>query len=315
MKVVLTDQVFPTITTEQQILGEIGAELTVLDDSSPQSIRDKAEDADALLNTYAPIDRETLERLSKLKIVARYGIGVDNVDLEAARERDVVVTNVPDYCVDEVADHTLSLLLAVMRKVVIGHTHVQGGGWGIDPLRPVHRLQGKTLGLIGFGNIARGVAARALPFGLRVLAFDPYVSGDLLEASRAQRAESLEELLETSDAVSVHVPLLPETRNLIDASAIRKMPSTAVLLNTSRGPVVDVDAVVTALREGRLAGAGLDVFPTEPPDFAALAGAPNLVVTPHAAFYSDEAITESQTKAANNIVAVLQGKEPKYRVN
>jgi D-3-phosphoglycerate dehydrogenase len=315
MKVVLTDQVFPTISTERQILGEIGADLTVLEDASPQSIRNNAGDADALLNTYAPIDRETLEHLSNLKIVARYGIGVDNVDLEGARERGVVVTNVPDYCVDEVADHTFALLLALVRKVVIGHAHVQGGGWGIDPLRPIHRLRGQTLGLIGFGNIARGVAARALPFGLRVLAFDPYVADDILEASMAERAESLAELLETSDAVSVHVPLLPETRALIDADAIQKMQPSALLLNTSRGPVVDVDAVVAALREGRLAGAAFDVFPTEPPQPERLADAPNLVVTPHAAFYSDEAIAESQTKAANNIVAVLQGKEPKYKVN
>src|SRR5215210_1895761 len=195
MKVVLTDQVFPTISTEQQILGEIGADLIVLDDPSPQAIRDKAKDADALLNTYAPIDRETLEHLSDLKIVARYGIGVDNVDLEAAREHGVVVTNVPDYCVDEVADHTFALLLAVMRKIVIGHGHVQGGGWGIDPLRPIHRLREQTLGLIGFGNIARGVAARALPFGLRVLTFDPYVSDQILEANMTQRAESMTQLL------------------------------------------------------------------------------------------------------------------------
>ncbi|MQA99840.1 MAG: C-terminal binding protein [Actinobacteria bacterium] len=315
MKVVLTDQVFPTIDTEVEILGKIGAELVVLDDPSPESIRANARDADALLNTYSPIDGETLGHLEKVKIIARYGIGVDNVDLEAARERGVVVTNVPDYCVDEVADHTLTLLLAVARKVVIGHAHVMGGGWGIDPVRPVHRLRGQTLGLVGFGNIARGVAARARPLGLEVLAFDPYVKDDVLRALGAARAGSLDELLGAADIVSVHVPLLPETRGLIGAEAIEKMRPGAIVLNTSRGPIVDVDAVVAALREGRLGGAGLDVFPSEPPDAAAFGGIANLVVTPHSAFYSDEAITESQTKAANNVVAVLRGEQPNYRVN
>lgn len=315
MKVVLTDQVFPTIDTERTILDEIGAELVVLDDPSPESIRANAGDADALLNTYSPIDRQTLEHLAKVKIIARYGIGVDNVDLEAARERGVIVTNVPDYCVDEVADHTFTLLLAVARKVVVGHSHVMAGGWGIDPLRSIHRLRGQTLGLIGFGNIARGVASRAQAFGLEVRAFDPYVKDDVLEAHGAGRAESMDEVLGTADVVSVHVPLLPETHGLIGAEAITKMRPDAILLNTSRGPIVDVDAVVAALRERRLGGAGLDVFPAEPPEVDGFEGVDNLVVTPHAAFYSDEAITESQTKAASNIVSVLQGEEPKYRVN
>ena len=315
MKVVLTDQVFPTIDTERKILGEIGAELVVLDDPSPESIRTNARDADALLNTYSPIDRETIEQFEKVKIIARYGIGVDNVDLEAARERGVVVTNVPDYCVDEVADHTLTLLLAVARKVVIGNAHVMGGGWGIDPVRPIHRLRGQTLGLVGFGNIARAVASRARALGLEVLTFDPYVKDDVLEAQGAVRAGSMDEVLSAADIVSVHVPLLPETSGLIGAEAIKKMRPGAIMLNTSRGPIVDVDAVVAALREGRLGGVGLDVFPSEPPDAATFRGIGNLVVTPHSAFYSDEAITESQTKAANNIVAVLRGEQPKYRVN
>src|SRR5918997_1659117 len=196
MKVVLTDQVFPTTDVERAILSEVGAELVVLDDPSPESIRTSGQDADALLNTYAPIDRTTLEKLDKLRIVARYGIGVDNVDLQAARERGVVVTNVPDYCVEEVADHTFALLLAVVRKVLIGHAHVTDGGWGIDPLRPIHRLRGQTLGLIGFGNIARAVATRAAAFGLRIATYDPYISDEVLEAQEAHRADSLEKLIE-----------------------------------------------------------------------------------------------------------------------
>jgi D-3-phosphoglycerate dehydrogenase / 2-oxoglutarate reductase len=315
MKVVLTDQVFPTIDNERRILGSIGAELVVLDDSSVESVRENARDADGLLNTYVPIDRETLTHLERCKVIARYGIGVDNVDLSAARDRGVVVTNVPDYCVDEVADHTMSLLLAGARKIVTGHAHTIAGGWGIDPMRPVHRLRGRTLGLIGFGNIARGVAARAQPFGLDVVTYDPYVADEILESMRVSRAASLEELLGASDIVSVHVPLMEETRGLIGERALERMRPGALLLNTSRGPIVDVDAVLAALRKGGLGGAGLDVFPTEPPNAAAFEGVDNLVVTPHAAFYSDEAITESQTKASSCIVAVLKGEEPRYRVN
>ena len=315
MKVVLTDQVFPSTDVERKILTNIGAELVVLDDPSVESIRTHARDAVALLNTYAPIDQSTLEHLEKCKVIARYGIGVDNIDLEAARQRDVIVTNVPDYCVDEVADHTLSLLLAVARKIVIGHAHTTGGGWGIDPLRPIHRLRGQTLGLIGFGNIARAVAARAKAFGLTVQTYDPYVKDDVIREGGVERASTLESLLESSDIVSVHVPLLDETRGLIGAEMLERMRPGAVLLNTSRGPIVDVDEVLQALESGRLGGAGIDVFPTEPPDRDSFEGIGNLVVTPHAAFYSDEAIVESQTKAAGCIVAVLQGEQPRYRVN
>jgi D-3-phosphoglycerate dehydrogenase len=315
MKVVLTDQVFPSTDVERKILTDIGADLVVLEDSSEESIRTHARDADALLNTYAPIDRSTLEHLEKCKVIARYGIGVDNIDLEAARERGIVVTNVPDYCVDEVADHTMSLLLAVARKVVIGHAHTMSGGWGIDPLRPIHRLRGQNLGLVGFGNIARAVAARAQPFGLAVQTYDPYVKEEVIQEAGVKRASTLEALLETSDIVSVHVPLLDETRGLIGAEALARMRPDAVILNTSRGPIVDVDEVLRALRSGRLGGAGLDVFPTEPPDHGSFEGISNLVVTPHAAFYSDEAIIESQTKAAGCVVAVLHGEQPRYRVN
>jgi D-3-phosphoglycerate dehydrogenase / 2-oxoglutarate reductase len=315
MKVVLTDQVFPTTDNERRILASIGADLVVLEDSSVESVRENARDADGLLNTYVPIDRETLQHLERCKVIARYGIGVDNVDLDAARARGVVVSNVPDYCVEEVADHTIALLLAVARKIVTGHAHTVAGGWGIDPLRPVHRLRDRSLGLIGFGNIARGVAARAQPFGLDVATHDPYVPDDLLASMGVTRAASLDELLGASDIVSIHVPLIDETRSLIGARALERMRRGAILLNTSRGPVVEVDAVLAALRKGRLGGAGLDVFPTEPPDAEELRGVDNLVVTPHAGFYSDEAIVESQTKASNCVVAVLRGEEPPYRVN
>jgi D-3-phosphoglycerate dehydrogenase / 2-oxoglutarate reductase len=315
MKVVLTDQVFPSTDTERKMLTDVGAELVILDDPSPASIRNGASDAAALLNTYAPIDRTTLDHLKECKVIARYGIGVDNIDLEAARERGIVVTNVPDYCVDEVADHTIALLLAVTRKIVVGHAHTMAGGWGIDPLRPIQRLRGRRFGLIGFGNIAREVASRARSFGLNVAAFDPFIDAKVFASREVERVATLEELLGSSDIVSVHVPLLDETRGLIGRDALGRMQPGTIVLNTSRGPIVDAGAVVDALRTGHLGGAGLDVFPTEPPDHESFAGVDNLVVTPHAAFYSEDAIIESQTKAAGCIVAVLRGEAPRYQVN
>lgn len=314
MKVVVTDHVFPRVDIEREILIVLGAELVVLEDPSPESIRRSASDAVAVLNTYAAIDRETIFSLDACKVIARYGIGVDNIDIEAARERGIVVTNVPDYCIDEVADHTLALLLGVARKVIVGNYYTMSGGWGIGPLRPINRLRGRTLGLIGFGNIARAVASRARPFGLIVKAFDPYVADGVISDAGAESATTLDELLRNSDIVSVHVPLLEETRGLIGADAIDKMRRGAIVLNTSRGPTVDVDVVVDALRSGYLGGAGFDVYPTEPPDYRSFEGVENLVVTPHAAFYSEESIIESQTKAARCIVAVLQGEEPRYRI-
>ena len=314
MKVVLTDQVFPTVDIERDILRRAGASLDILPDGSPETIRAMAVDADAILTTYAAIDAETMAALERCRVIARYGIGVDNIDLDAARAAGITVTNVPDYCVEEVADHTLALLLAVWRKVALGNEVVRSGGWGIATLRPVRRLRGRRLGMVGFGHIGRAVAGRALTFGLELLVFDPYIDDAALEGTGVQRIDELDELLAGSDIVTIHAPLTSSTKNLIDARAIDEMKDGAVLINTSRGPIVDTSALVTALSSGKLAGAGLDVFASEPPDAAALKSLSTLVATPHAAFYSDEAIAESQTKAAGCIVAVLAGREPDYRV-
>jgi D-3-phosphoglycerate dehydrogenase len=314
MRVVLTDQVFPTVDVEREIFSRSGGELEILPDSSPETIRAEAADADAILTTYAAIDAETVAALKSCKVIARYGIGVDNIDLEAARSAGITVTNVPDYCVEEVADHTIALLLAVWRKIVTGNQVVRKDGWGIAQLRPVRRLRGRQLGMIGFGHIGRAVAARATTFGLELRVFDPYIDDSALAGTGIQRIEELDELLSGSDIVTIHAPLTSGTKDLIDSAAIERMKDGAVLINTSRGPIVDTKAVATALAQGKLSGAGLDVFDEEPPDTALLSSLETLVATPHAAFYSDEAIAESQTKAATSIVTVLSGDEPDYRV-
>ena len=312
--VTLTDQVFPTLDVERSILSTIGASLEVLPESTPEAIREHAAGADAVLTTYAPIDRETIASLGRCRIISRYGIGVDNIDLEAARERGIAVTNVPDYCVEEVADHVLALLLAATRKIVRGDAVVRSGGWGISELRPVHRLRGRKLGLVGFGHIGEQVARRAAAFGLEVSAYDPYLPAERLEAAGVHPAASLEELLAASDAVSIHVPLVDATRGLIGADAVAQMKPGSILINTSRGPVVSTPAVAAALREGRLGAACLDVFETEPPPAGTIDDVPNLIATPHSAYYSEEAIGESQTRAAQAIVDVLSGREPRNRV-
>lgn len=235
-RVVLTDQVFPSTDVELELLARAGATLEILDDSSPEAIREGARTADAILTTYGPLDRTTIESLERCRIISRYGIGLDNVDLDAAKERGIVVTNVPDYCVEEVADHTLALLLATARKLVLGHDVVRSGGWGIRDLVPVRRLRGRTLGLLGYGRIAAAVAHRARSFGLEVCAFDRYVTAARIEADDVRPLASLEELLGASDFVSVHVPLTDETRGLLGRDAIAAMRRGAVLLNTSRGP-------------------------------------------------------------------------------
>lgn len=308
-KVVVTDQVFPDVEVERALLADIDASLEVADGTLEDALA-RGRDADALLNTYLPIDGDALAQLERCRIVARYGIGVDNVDLEAASKAGVVVTNVPDYCVEEVSTHALALLLALLRRLPQGDAKVRDGGWGLDGLRPMTRLSEVTVGLVGFGRIARRLAESLQVLGCRLLVHDPFLSpsDDLPELV------SLEDLLRRSDAVSLHAPLTPDTRGIINAETVALMPEHAVLVNTSRGPLIEFDAVADALRAGRLRAAGLDVLPTEPAPPGTLDDVPNLLVTPHTAFYSEQALRESQTKAATQIVKVLTGGTPDYAV-
>jgi D-3-phosphoglycerate dehydrogenase len=308
-KVVVTDQVFPDIEIEQQLLSEVGGELEVAA-GTREDVLAHAPGADALLNTYLPIDRGVIAQLERCRIVARYGIGVDNVDLVAAREAGIVVTNVPDYCVEEVAAHALSLLLALVRRLPEADAAVRAGTWGAAPVRPIHRLSGLTIGLVGYGRIARRLGDSLRVLGCRILVHDPYIT----PSEDGPALVSLEELLRSSDAVSLHAPLTPQTQSLIGAPQLALMPEHAVLVNTSRGPLVVLEELLDALRAGRIRGAGLDVFEKEPVDPEVLRDVPGLLVTPHMAYYSEEAIRESQRKAATQVVKVLCGEPPDYPV-
>ena len=309
-RVVLTDQVFPDVTIERQILEEAGADLEVAG-GGREEVLALARDADGLLNTYFPLDAADLAGLTRCRVVARYGIGVDNVDLGAAHSHGIVVTNVPDYCVEEVATHATAMILAIVRRLPEANRQILGGSWGIGGLRPIPRLSECQAGLVGYGRIARALAARLRAFGMHILTYDPYLPADAdVDAERV----GLEELLERSDVVSLHCPLTDDTRGLIGTAQIEMMKPTAVLVNTSRGPLVRFDDLAEALRAARIAGAGLDVFEHEPPPPASLEGVPNLLATPHSAFYSEASLRESQRKAATQVARVLRGEAPDYPV-
>jgi D-3-phosphoglycerate dehydrogenase len=313
-KVVITDLVAPGLEPERRVLADI-AELVVAPAQDADSILAAARDADAVLNTYAKLPGPLLKQLSRCRIVARYGIGVDTVDIPVATALGILVTNVPDYCIEEVADHALALILCITRKVVLGTASVKGGTWDIRVAMPLARHRGRTLGLAGFGKIPQALAPRVKAMGFTVIAYDPYVPPDAAAAAGV-RLVDFDTLLAESDVISIHAPLTAETRGLFGTSAFGKMKRGAFVVNTSRGPLVDTDALTRALQSGHLAGAGLDVLETEPPPRDhPLLQLPNVAITPHTGFYSEQSLEELQTKAAQNVRSALTGQTPRYVVN
>jgi D-3-phosphoglycerate dehydrogenase len=312
--IAVTDSPFPSLDPAKAALARIDPELRVANSTSADDILAVARDADAILVTYAKLPGELLRQLRRCKAIGRFGLGVDNIDIAAAAELGITVTYVPDYCMQEVSDHAMALLLALARKVPQSHALVQAGRWDMPAVVPIHRLAGRVLGLVGFGNIPRALAPKAKAFGLRVVAHDPYVSQHALAAAGVE-GMSFDRLLEISDFVSIHAPLLPATRGLFNAEVFRKMKQGACLINTARGPLVDEDALLAALDSGRLAGAALDVVAVEPlPKQSRLIGRDNVVLTPHTGFYSVEALNELQTKCAADVARVLSGEKPVYPV-
>jgi D-3-phosphoglycerate dehydrogenase len=313
-KVVLTDYVWDSLDVEQQTLQDV-ASLVALQTKQPHEFLPEAQDCDALLNTYAgPITAEVMARMPRCKIIARYGIGVDTIDLAAATAAGIIVTNNPTYCIEEVAEHTMALLLACARKVALYDRQVRTGRWEVPPGKPMFRLAGRTLGLVGFGNIARAVAARAAAFGMRVLYSDPFVQAGQFPVPGEKK--ELSEVLREADFVSLHPPLNPETRGMMNDGALARMKPTAFLINCSRGPIVDTPALVRALDAGRIAGCALDTTDPEPlPDPHPLRGRENVLITPHAAWYSEQAMVGLQAGAPQEVRRVLTGQWPVNVVN
>jgi len=313
--VLVTDHPAPTTDIEAELLAAIGARLEVAPTGSEAELVAMVAEADAILTCFRHVTPAVVRAGRQLRVIGRYGVGVDNIAVETATELGIPVTNVPVYCTDEVAEHALALLLALARGVVAYDASVRAGGWDIATAMPLHRLAGSTLGVVGFGQIGQAVAKRARAMGMTVLVASRSATLDDVAPFDAELSD-LDDLLRRSDAVSLHVPSTAETHHLIDADRLALMRRSAFLINCARGAVVDLDALAAALRAGRLAGAGLDVFePERLPVDHPLVGLPNTVLTPHVAFYSEESIAELQRQATQNVVDVLSGRVPANVVN
>ena len=307
MRILIADQNFgDEARVERELIEAAGADLAVADCRSEEDVAAALARyrPDALLVQFAPVGARALAAADGLTAIVRYGVGVDNVDVRAAEAAGVSVGRVPDYCVDEVADHTIGLLLAVERGIVALAAQTGAGGWDVRAVAPVRRLRGLRLGLVGFGRIGCAVARRAAAFGLRVGAFDALVSDADVRTAGAEPV-GFQDLLRSSDVVSLHVPLTDETRGLIGRDELELLPEGAIVLNTARGGLVDEDALAEALWAGKLRGAGIDVVASEPPPpDHPLRSAPGAVLTPHAAWYSETAILELRRKAVETALAL-----------
>jgi D-3-phosphoglycerate dehydrogenase len=313
-RVLVTDYAWPSLDTERAILEDAGASLVVAQTGEPNELVELAADVDAILTCWKRVPPEALDAAPRCVIVSRYGVGTDNIPVDHATELGILVTNVPDFCISEVSDHAMALVLASARRIVTFDRATRSGVWSLADAPGLPRLSEQTLGLVGYGRTARALVPKARGFGMRVVAYDPLVEPS--KGGEVELTSDLDEVLTESDYVSVHVPATPETDGLIGERELQLMKPTAYLVNTSRGALVDEDALLQALREGWIAGAGLDVLRDEPapPDHPLLAF-DNVIVTPHAAFYSEASIAELQTKAAANVARVLTGSLPETVVN
>lgn len=312
--IAIADSPFPSLDPVKKALAKLDPEYRVSKSTSAEDIIAVAKDADAIIVCYAKITAEVIGALTKCKAIGRTGLGVDNIDIPAAAAKGIVVTYVPDYCLREVSDHAMALLLALARKVTLANKLAQEGRWEMPSVQPMYRLEGRTLGLAGFGNIPRTLVPKAKAFGLRVITSDPYVAPEHLKALDVENV-SFDEMLAQSDFISVHAPLLPETRGLLNAEAFAKAKKGVMVVNTARGPLIDQAALAAALDSGQVGGAALDVLEVEPPPAdLPLAGRDNVILTPHTAFYSVDALEELQSKAAGDVARVLAGEKPVYPV-
>ncbi|MGO4889200.1 C-terminal binding protein [Anaerobacillus sp. MEB173] len=314
-KVVVTDYEYDSFKQEEEVLNKIGVELTFAQCKTEDEVIEACRDADGLINQYAPIGRKVIENLEKCKVISRYGIGFNTIDIDAATEKGIIVGNVTDYCLDEVSDHAMALLLSSIRKITHLNNTVKNGKWDFKVAVPIFRIRGRVLGLVGFGNIPQTLAKKAQAFGIDVIAYDPFVPESVAKERNVELV-SLDELCERSDYVSIHLPLNKQTEKIISYDQFNKMKKEAFIINTARGPVIDEEALIQALQEEKIAGAGLDVLEIEPiePNNPLLT-MDNVILNPHAAFYSVEAEEELKRKTAENVADVLSGYYPTYLVN
>ncbi len=314
-KVVVTDLGYPNYDSERQQVNSIDGELFLAECETAEDVTEATRDADGVLNRVAPVTAAVIEQMARCKVIARYGIGVDNVDVEAATRKGIVVANVPGYCLEEVSDQALALMLSAWRKVVSHDKAVRKGAWDISFRDPVYRLKGRTLCLLGLGAIARRLVEKVAGFGFRIIAHDPYVSAEVASELGVELVD-LDTLFVESDLLSLHAPATPETRPIVHKERLGQMKEPAVLVNTSRGPLIVETALAEALKAKRIAAAALDVYEQEPPDTnSELFQLDNVIVTDHAAWYSEDSLAELQRRTAAAVCAVLTGKRPESPVN
>lgn len=315
-KVLVTDHVFPNLEPEKAIIGAAGGEVVYAGkDADEAKILELAKDADAILNCYKKIPAELYSTATKCKLIVRYGIGTDTIDIPEATKHKIAVSNMPDYCIDEVSDHAITHILSSVRKVAFANKMIKGGNWSLGPLKPIRRLKTLTLGLHGFGRIPRLVAEKARAFGFKVIACDPYVNKEQADKMGVQIV-SFDELCAMSDVISIHAPLTKETSEVFNSAAFAKMKDGVVIVNTARGGLIKEADLVEALKSGKVGAAGLDVTNPEPPaKDNPLFALENVTLTPHEAWYSEEALVELQDKAAGEIARSIKGEPLKYQLN
>lgn len=307
-KVVLTDNIFPDLDVERKLLDKVDAELVEI--KNGEGLEEAVADADAVINTYAQVPGELIEKMRKCKLIIRNGIGVNTIDVDTCNKKGIMVANIPTYCLDEVATHAVADMLALNRKLLKMDASVRSGVWDVKQAMPVYSLQEKTLGLVGFGKIPRLVNEKAKAFGMKVITYDPYLTAEQAAEAGARKVE-LEELISESDYISIHCPLTPETRGMFNYEAFKKMKSTAYLINTARGPIINEPDLVKALEEGEIAGAGLDVLMEDKVSLDnPLLKFDNVILTPHSAWYSEESIVRRRTQTVESVIEVLEGREP-----
>lgn len=315
MKALITDYVWPDIDIESQVLRAAGYEPVVAPDPSEDTLAALATDAEIIMFCFAQVTSRVLDAAAQCKVASRYGIGVDNIDITRAIELGIVVTNVPDYCIDEVTDHALGMILALNRRFLPHDRAVKSGGWSDVVLnQPMHRTRGATLGVLGFGRIGRSLAEKARAFGMKTVAYDP-----LLEPGQSVEGAdilSFDDVLRTSDFISVHTPLTPETEGMIGSDELASMNQGSIIVNCARGGIIQEQALADALASGHIAGAGLDVLEPAPP--AAnhpLLTADNVIITPHTAFFSQASTAELERRTAEEAVRVAKGGMPENLIN
>lgn len=314
--VAITDYSFPSLEIEEALLADTGAEIRAGNDKQVAALKTLVADADAVITQFAPVNAEVIGSMQRARVIVRYGIGVDNVDLAAARERGIPVCNVPDYCIDEVADHTLAFILATTRQVVPNTLHIRDGKWGLaTPLDGMRTLRDQTVGVIGFGRIGREVASRLAAFKSRRLVYDAYVPADVIQAAGCEPV-ALDRLLAESDIVTLHCPSTAETKKLLKAESLGRMRRGVIVINLSRGDLIDTPSLVAALQSGQVSAAALDVCDPEPiPMDSPLRSLPNVITASHIASASPKAVRTLRETAARIAAMALRGERLPNIVN